>query len=59
MVEPSEPGVQRCQRCRWLFVSPDPLRIRRCHACKAGGDDYAPKRGRVLSDDPHFRRHES
>lgn len=53
MVEPSQPGIQRCLRCRWLFVSPDPQRLRRCRACKAGADEYAPKQGRDLSEDPH------
>lgn len=43
MLDPSEPGVRRCMRCGWLFVSPDRLRIRRCHDCKQGEDGYTPR----------------
>ncbi len=42
MVEPSEPGVRRCMKCDWLFVSPDPLRVGRCLDCKQHEDSYQP-----------------
>lgn len=46
MVEPSRPGVRRCMRCGWLFVSPDAERIRRCADCKRGEDEYVPPTAR-------------
>lgn len=42
-VEPSKPGIRRCMRCQWLFVSPDVLRIARCQDCKQGEDSYTPR----------------
>ncbi len=42
-VEPSKPGIRRCMQCRWLFVSPDELRIGRCQGCKQGEDTYTPR----------------
>lgn len=47
MVEPSRPGIRRCLKCRWEFVSPDVLRVRRCESCKKGEDDYQPKSARI------------
>lgn len=43
MVEPSEPGIRRCMKCGWLFVSQDVLRIGRCSDCKQGEDTYLPR----------------
>ena len=43
MVEPSEPGVRRCMKCGWFFVSPDPKRIGRCADCKSHEESYQPK----------------
>lgn len=34
MVKPAEPGVRRCIKCDWFFVSPDFLRVRKCHDCR-------------------------
>jgi hypothetical protein len=61
MVEAPEPGIRRCMRCDWLFVSPDPERVRRCQDCKAEPEaDYVPRTGRIadgahlyLQDNPH------
>lgn len=47
MAEPSQPGIQRCMKCRWLFVSPDEERIRRCHKCKKREDSYEPRTASV------------
>lgn len=50
MVEPSEPGIRRCAQCRWLFVSPDVLRICRCVDCKNSRKDdpeYEPRTVRM------------
>lgn len=44
--EPSQPGVRQCMCCRWLFVSPDAERIRRCADCTEA-DDYAPRSAKV------------
>jgi predicted nucleic acid-binding Zn-ribbon protein len=52
MVEPSEPGVRKCQKCGWLFVSPDPLRVGRCSDCKGREDQYANKTGRKKTGRP-------
>lgn len=46
MVEASESGIRRCMKCGWLFVSYDISRIRRCHDCKSGDNDYTPKQSR-------------
>lgn len=43
MVEPSQPGVRPCMKCGWKFVSPDVLRVGRCHDCKQGEDAYSPR----------------
>lgn len=43
MVEPSQPGIQRCMHCGWKFVSPDASRIRRCSDCKQGENAYSPR----------------
>lgn len=43
MVKPSEPGVRKCMRCGWLFVSPDILRVARCQDCKQGDAAYSPR----------------
>lgn len=40
--EPSKPGTRQCLCCRWLFVSPDKERIRRCPDCTQN-DDYSPR----------------
>lgn len=42
-------GIQRCMMCRWLFVSPDVLRVRRCADCKSGENAYTPKTGNVVT----------
>lgn len=42
-IEPAEPGIRRCQKCQWLFVSPDRVRVRRCADCKTGDDAYMPR----------------
>ena len=54
MVEPPAPGVVVCQRCGWLFVSPDPERIRRCADCKRREDDYQPTGGTLAADLQHY-----
>lgn len=41
--EPSKPGVRECMSCKWLFVSPDVERIRRCADCKNNNDQYEPR----------------
>ncbi len=38
-----EPGVTRCHKCGWLFVSPDPERVRRCADCKQAEETYTPR----------------
>lgn len=43
MVEPSEPGVRRCMKCGWLFVSQDLIRIGRCQDCKSHEEAYSPR----------------
>lgn len=48
MVEPSEPGIRICLCCEWLFVSPDPIRVRRCADCK-DNNDYIPKSAMIQS----------
>jgi hypothetical protein len=53
MVEPSQSGSTRCLQCDWLFVSPDPRRVRRCPWCKAHEDPYQPRRGRDHSGETH------
>lgn len=45
-VKPSVPGTQTCMRCGWRFVSPDPVRLRRCADCKHGDENtYTPRTG--------------
>jgi predicted Zn-ribbon and HTH transcriptional regulator len=42
----SVPGVARCLRCGYQFVSPDAVRARRCLDCKDDRDgEYEPPRG--------------
>ena len=43
MVEPAQPGIRKCLKCDWLFVSPDVLRISRCSDCKQNEDSYTPR----------------
>jgi hypothetical protein len=50
MVDPPEPGIRLCVKCRFLFVSPDPERLRRCRECLAEEDTYEPPAGRVQVD---------
>ena len=40
----SVPGVVRCLKCLWLFVSPDRERIRRCRRCKGRERNEEPRR---------------
>lgn len=42
MVKPAEPGICRCIKCRWLFVSPDQVRVRKCYDCSQHEEPYAP-----------------
>ena len=56
MVKPSEPGIRRCMRCGWLFVSPDPARVGRCHDCKQD-DNYQPKQAKVVQVDSAVKFH--
>lgn len=44
--EPSKPGIRQCLCCRWLFVSADVERIRRCPDCTET-DDYAPRSAKL------------
>jgi hypothetical protein len=47
MVIPPESGVATCMNCRWLFISPDPERIRRCWDCKQTEDSYEPPTAKI------------
>jgi len=47
MVKPSKKGIRSCMKCGWKFVSPDILRIGRCHDCQQGDAAYMPKSARV------------
>lgn len=57
MVEPSEPGVRRCMKCGWLFVSPDRKRIGRCVDCKQHEEAYEPKSARIAQVNDAVRFH--
>ena len=48
MVEPSEPGVRRCMKCGWLFVSPDPKRVGRCADCKSHETNYETASAKIV-----------
>lgn len=43
LTEASKDGIRECLKCRWLFVSPDVERIRRCEPCKKSEDEYQPR----------------
>ena len=42
MVKPAEPGICRCIKCRWRFVSPDHTRVRKCYDCQQHEEPYSP-----------------
>ena len=44
MVQPAEPGIRRCMKCGWLFVSPDRLRLWKCHDCRSHEEPLPPIR---------------
>lgn len=43
ITEASVIGIRECLKCRWLFVSQDIVRLRRCDACKKSEDEYQPR----------------
>ncbi len=57
MVEPSEPGVRRCMRCCWSFVSPDVTRVRRCPDCAHNEDPYSPREANTAQVHTAIRSH--
>jgi DNA-directed RNA polymerase subunit RPC12/RpoP len=58
MSEQPEAGVRPCMKCGWLFVSPDPERVRRCQDCKQKQEVfYQPRTLRVLSERPSASDH--
>lgn len=59
MVEPSQVGIRMCVKCRWLFISRDIERLRRCPDCKNSNDEYEPRSARGLGDAAQSSRNES
>lgn len=56
-VEPSVPGLRKCNKCGQWFRSADKDRIRRCTACHKKEESYNPRAVRIADVHGAIRQH--